>query len=62
MKKFLSGNFDVKRPPTTPDTEQDLTDRFEVEALRRLGGSMAFVSKKKFLFGADAPAKDSPKK
>jgi hypothetical protein len=52
MKNFLKGNFDVKRPAVAPDVEQDLTDRFEVEALKRLGGSIAFVSKKKLVYGA----------
>lgn len=52
MKNFLNGNFEVKRPPTAPKVQQDLTDRFEQEALKRLGGSIAFVSKKKFLYGA----------
>jgi hypothetical protein len=52
VSDFLKGNFDVKRPPTAPEVEQDLTDRFEHEALKRLGGSIAFVSKKKFLYGA----------
>ena len=52
MKNFLKGNFDVKRPPAAPRVEQDLTDRFELEALKRLGGSIAFVSKKKLLYGA----------
>ncbi len=51
MKNFLKGNFEVRRPPAAPNVEQDLTDRFEIEALKRLGGSIAFVSKKKLLFG-----------
>jgi hypothetical protein len=61
MKKFLSGNFEVKRPPEAPQVEQDLTDRFEHAALKKLGGSIAFVSKKKFLYGA-TPANELPKK
>ena len=57
--KFLKGNFDVKQPPEAPAVEQDLTDRFEMEALKRLGGSIAFVSKKKFMYGT---ATDTDKK
>ena len=52
MKHLLNGNFEVKRPPAAPKIEQDLTDRFEREALKRLGGSIAFVSTRKFLYGA----------
>lgn len=52
MTDFLKGNFDVKRPPTAAKTDHDLTERFEREALAKLGGSIAFVSRKKFLYGA----------
>jgi hypothetical protein len=60
---FLKGNFDVKRAPKAEKVQEDLTDRFEQEALKHLGGSIAFVSKKKFVFGAgsasQAPTADA---
>ena len=59
MTKFLKGNFDVKKQPAAPKSETDLTDRFEQEALRKLGGSIAFVSRKKYLYG-DKPATGKP--
>jgi hypothetical protein len=58
MAEILRGNFRPKRVPVVePPTGDDLTSRFEAEALKRLGGSIAFVSKKKFTLGL---AKASP--
>lgn len=51
--RFLRGNFETKRQVIGEAIEESLTDRFEREALKRLGGSMAFVSKKKFLYSKD---------
>ncbi len=51
MAQLLRGNFTVKKPVEAGEAEEDLTSRFEREALKRLGGSIAFVSKKKFLYG-----------
>ena len=57
--QVLRGNF---QPRKTPIVDQpladDLTTRFEAEALKRLGGSIAFVSKKKFTLGLDAEIPD----
>lgn len=53
MKEVMRGNFATKKKVVAPDTSEDLNARFEREALKRLGGSIAFVSKKKFLFGLD---------
>lgn len=57
MSEILKGNFTPKKPVEAPE-EEDLNTRFEREALKRLGGSIAFVSKKKFLFGAGQDDKD----
>ena len=52
--RILRGNFEPKRAPDVDvATNDDLTSRFEAEALRRLGGSIAFVSKKKFTLGLE---------
>lgn len=53
MADVLKGNFPPQRKVIVDDGSEDLSSRFEREALRRLGGSIAFVSKKKFLYGTD---------
>lgn len=57
MSEVLKGNFQVKKV-VEAESGDDLSAQFEREALKRLGGSIAFVSKKKFSFGlesAEAP-------
>jgi hypothetical protein len=56
MAQVLRGNFEPKKKVSGGDTKEDLNTRFEREALKRLGGSIAFVSKKKFLFGLEKDA------
>jgi hypothetical protein len=52
MNEFLKGNFKTKKSVANLRTEgeKSLEDRFEQEALKKLGGSIAFVSKKKVLW------------
>lgn len=58
-KSYLLGNFTPKRNPVPrPADAPSATDEFEARSLRRLGGSIAFVSKKGFLW--TGPAKGSP--
>jgi hypothetical protein len=48
MSAILRGNFKTKKTVTTDDeAKEDLETRFEKAAMKRLGGSIAFVSKKK---------------
>ena len=48
MPDILKGNFAPKKKVAIDDSKEDsLEERFEQEALKRLGGSIAFVSKKK---------------
>ena len=47
MNDVLKGNFNTARKVTVTDEDESLEDRFEREALKKLGGSIAFVSKKK---------------
>jgi hypothetical protein len=49
MSEFLKGNFKTKKSVASLGTEgvESLEERFEKEALKKLGGSIAFVSKKK---------------
>ena len=51
MTQVLRGNFTPRKPPQVEEIKEDLNSQFEREALKRLGGSIAFVSKKKFLYG-----------
>ena len=53
MSQILRGNFTTKQS-VTPDVQAPtLEQQFEREALKRLGGSIAFVSKKKLLWTGD---------
>lgn len=50
MSSVLKGNFQTQNKIGAKSAESeavDLESRFEREALKRLGGSIAFVSKKK---------------
>jgi hypothetical protein len=54
MSDILKGNFSPKRPPkVAPAAPPTPTEEFEREALKRLGGSIAFVSKAKFIVRPD---------
>lgn len=57
MANVLRGNFAPRKPVVVGEVKEDLNTQFEREALKRLGGSIAFVSKKKFLYGLN---KDAP--
>ncbi len=51
MNDVLKGNFTTKhKVEVEPDKKPTLEERFEMEALKKLGGSMAFVSKKKVMW------------
>lgn len=54
MTSVLKGNFKTKKDiKVNHETEDDLESRFEREAMKRLGGSIAFVRKKQVLWGDD---------
>ena len=57
MSSVLKGNFETKNkveaPTSADDTESSIEERFEREALKKLGGSIAFVSKKKVSWDLD---------
>jgi|SaaInl4_135m_RNA_FD_contig_21_2169031_length_331_multi_5_in_0_out_0_1 hypothetical protein len=58
---ILKGNFDTKKTVTAERPEETSGEKFEREALARLGGSIAFVSHKKFLWtGEDENEKEMP--
>lgn len=47
MTSVLKGNFPTRKKVVSKEKEEALEDRFEKEAMKRLGGSIAFVSKKR---------------
>ena len=50
MAEVMKGNFKPKRPVETKEASETLEDRFEREVKKRLGGSIAYVAKKKVLW------------
>jgi hypothetical protein len=50
---ILKGNFDTKKKVDAERHEETIVEKFEREALKQLGGSIAFVSRKKFLWTGD---------
>lgn len=54
MDEVLKGNFKTKHKVTVKGNhELSLEEQFEREALKRLGGSIAFVSKRKIMWNLD---------
>lgn len=59
MTSVLKGNFTPKKIVEVSDSKgRTLEEQFEAAALKRLGGSIAFVSKKKVLWDSDEVEKD----
>jgi len=53
MSDILKGNFKLSKPVEVNKEQATLESQFEREALKRLGGSIAFVSKKRLLWTGD---------
>lgn len=55
MAEFMKGNFKTKKDVELKEAEKKdrLEEQFERTALKRLGGSIAFVSKKGFTWDGD---------
>ncbi len=64
MSSVLKGNFQPKNPVQVAEAKVDdsVESRFEREALKRLGGSIAFVAKKKVMWDAEPPKKGAAAK
>lgn len=57
MSNYLKGNFEPKGDVEAPGNRaESASDDFEDAALRRLGGSIAYVSRKKFLWQGEDEA------
>ena len=51
MNELLKGNFQTKNAvEDAPAKPESLEDRFERAAMKRLGGSIAYVAKKKVMW------------
>jgi len=62
MPRILKGNFETKNPVKTgEEKDKTLEERFERAALKRLGGSIAFVSKKKVMWDLEDEKDPKPK-
>lgn len=59
MPSVLKGNFEPENNVVVAGESDDLESRFEREALKRLGGSVAYVSRKRVTW--DAPAAETKK-
>lgn len=53
MPDILKGNYKTPKSVSVEEGEESLEERFEREAMKRLGGSIAFVSKKKIKWGGE---------
>jgi len=53
MKSVLRGNFTPSKSVNVDEEQPSLERQFEREALKRLGGSIAFVSNRSFLWTGD---------
>jgi hypothetical protein len=58
MSDVLRGNFTPKKPVNVEIEEPKLEQQFEREALKRLGGSIAFVSRKRLMWNGDSASKN----
>ncbi len=53
MNDLLKGNFQTKKSVSGVEDQESIEDRFEREVLKKLGGSISFVKKKKVKWAAD---------
>jgi hypothetical protein len=58
MTDLLKGNFKPKQSVAAEEEESTLEEQFEKEALKKLGGSIAFVSKQKVMWDDDESSQD----
>jgi hypothetical protein len=50
MSSVLKGNFKTEKKVTTKPEDKDREARYEQEAAKRLGGSIAYVAKKRVMW------------
>ena len=62
MSELLKGNFTPKHAITDEVEAPSLEDQFEMAALKRLGGSITFVAKRKIVWNLPAQADERERK
>jgi len=60
MSDLLKGNFKVNKAIDDQKSESTVEEQFEREALKKLGGSIAFVSRQKVMWNKPEP--EEPKR
>lgn len=50
MDELLRGNYPIAQPEGDAQPAPSLEDRFELAALKRLGGSITFVARRKVVW------------
>ncbi len=58
MDELLRGNYSIEQPKQADAAAPTLEDQFELAALKRLGGSITFVAKRKVVWTDETPATD----
>ena len=53
MSGVLKGNFETEKKVEAEQDKTDVESKFEKEALKHLGGSIAFVAKKRVKWDSD---------
>ena len=53
MDKLLRGNYPIDQPRDEARPAPSLEDQFELAALKRLGGSITFVARRKVVWAED---------
>jgi hypothetical protein len=53
MDELLRGNYPIAQPETVAPEAKSLEDQFEAAALKRLGGSITFVARRKVVWTDD---------
>jgi hypothetical protein len=54
MDELLRGNYPIAQPETEQAPERSLEDEFELAALKRLGGSITYVARRKVLWNDES--------
>ena len=57
MDEILRGNYPITQPEVSPEQAPSLEDELELAELKRLGGSITFVAKRKVVW-TDEPTDD----
>jgi hypothetical protein len=53
MDPLLRGNYPIEQPSAEEADPRSLEDEFELAALKRLGGSITFVARRKVVWSED---------